>query len=249
MSRRRARTGVGVDGCRGGWVAVRLEADGGWRVELFRDAAALWRGVRDAPRILIDIPIGLRDRGSAERACDPAARRLLGRPRSSSVFRPPCRAVLGTASYADACRVSRRWTGLALSRQAWGIVPRIREIDLLLAETPSARRRLHEAHPELCLWALAGGAPMRAAKRTPAGYRERVRLLRRLEPRTGAILRFAERELRRSDAARDDVVDALALAVSALQPRLDRVPARPERDGRGLPMQIRHPRVILAGPL
>ena len=81
---------VGVDGCRAGWLAIGLETEGNWQVNMFSDVSRLWDYHRQASLILIDIPIGLKTGGKAERRCDPEARKLLG-PRRSSVFPAPCR--------------------------------------------------------------------------------------------------------------------------------------------------------------
>ena len=70
---------VGVDGCRAGWLAIGLETEGSWQVNTFPDVSSLWDHHRGASLILIDIPIGLKAEGKAERRCDPQARKLLVR--------------------------------------------------------------------------------------------------------------------------------------------------------------------------
>ena len=72
------------------------------------DVAAVL-AVPDVEVVAIDMPIGLSDDGA--RACDVAARRLLGRA-GSSVFPTPVRAVLATDDYAEARAVSRAATDL-----------------------------------------------------------------------------------------------------------------------------------------
>ena len=69
---------VGVDGCRAGWFAIGLDADNHWQIDIFPDVSSLWDHHRQASLILIDIPIGLKTDGSAERRCDPMVRKLLG---------------------------------------------------------------------------------------------------------------------------------------------------------------------------
>ena len=64
---------------------------------------------------------------------------MLGR-RASSVFSPPSRQVLGATCYEDV-----RAQGLSI--QAYGILPKIREVDRLM--TPELQKVIHEAHPEL----------------------------------------------------------------------------------------------------
>jgi len=231
---------IGVDGCPAGWVWIgRIE--GRWQAgiaEHLDDLAALLDGAVPA---LIDMPIGLVNSGPDERACDVAARALLRRPRASSVFRPPCRAALAAADYAGACAVNRRHTGVALSVQTWNILPKIRQLDNLLQRRPALRGRLREAHPEVCLHALAGGRGMAHNKRTADGRRERRELLRRLAPDAleaadGLLAATPRRRL-----AADDAIDAAALAVTAalLATRPVRtLPAVPARDALGLPMEM-----------
>ena len=93
---------LGVDGWRGQWVGARLD---GRRATLtvLADAAAVL-AEPDVEVVAIDMPIGLSDDGP--RACDLAARTLLGRA-GSSVFPAPLRPVLRCTSYEEACAVSR----------------------------------------------------------------------------------------------------------------------------------------------
>jgi predicted RNase H-like nuclease len=74
----------------------------------------------------IDIPIGLLE---GPRACDKAARKLLGQPRGSSVFPAPCRPALGPQTYAEASSINREKTMRGLSQQAWGVAPKIKQVD------------------------------------------------------------------------------------------------------------------------
>ena len=76
---------VGVDGCPGGWLAMAF--DGSSIEPHFHPTfSELVQRYSDVGCIAIDIPIGLSSTGA--RACDLAARRLLGR-RRSSVFPAP----------------------------------------------------------------------------------------------------------------------------------------------------------------
>jgi predicted RNase H-like nuclease len=151
----------------------------------------------------IDIPIGLPAVGS--RVCDQKARRLLG-TRRSSVFPAPVRAVLGTASYSEACAVSRAVSGKALSKQLYNIVGKTREVDGIAS--PLLQKRLFEACPELSFALMADGQPMRHPKRSAEGRADRVALLEQgLGLGTGFIAGQPP-----AAAAPDDVLDALALA-------------------------------------
>jgi len=80
---------AGVDGCRAGWVRFAVEVPSlATSVDVVDLAELLRNRPSDLACIGIDIPIGLID---GSRACDKAARKLLGQPRGSSVFAAPCR--------------------------------------------------------------------------------------------------------------------------------------------------------------
>jgi predicted RNase H-like nuclease len=159
---------LGVDGWRGAWVGALLDGRSVALLALPDVAAVL--AVPDVELIAIDMPIGLSDDGP--RACDIAARRLLGRARSS-VFPAPLRAVLGCANYADACAVSRTASGKALSVQAWNLVPAIRALDAALDDVPPGH--VLEVHPELAFRALDDR--VEAPKASARGLAQRVRAL------------------------------------------------------------------------
>jgi len=229
---------IGVDGCGGGWIAVSKSA-GELRYAIFATARELFRAYSTAERICIDVPIGLPWRRVPIRPCDRMARTILG-ARRSSVFPVPCRAALLADTFERAKRSNRKELGRALSRQAWGISPRIREVDRLLTGRLASRVEVREAHPEVCFWALAGRSPMKYSKKEKNGFRERLSLLTRFEP--GAeefVSRVLHQEPRRRVVA-DDVLDALVTFVTASTPRsrLGAICGTPATDERGLPMEM-----------
>lgn len=254
-------TFVGVDGCPQGWFAVAFPKLGEPTFGVFPNAEALWHEHARAELICIDIPIGLRqgeggphhdeglgnatasrnsrDNVGRERVCDTEARALLG-DRRSSVFPVPCREAVYAPTYKKACEISERLVGKRLSKQTWGIVPRIRQLDELLLADDAARARFREVHPELCFWAFAGGRPMRYHKSTEQGYLERASILEFVHPGAYDIIARALDAFTRSAVARDDVLDALSAAVTALAGpgNLATIPAHPETDAKGLPMQM-----------
>ena len=118
---------AGVDGCRGGWIVFKVALPNlAIAIELV-DLSSMLRGKPDDLALLaIDIPIGLLD---GSRACDKAARRILGQPRGASVFAAPCRASLSGKNHSDASAENSRITGKGLSQQAWGIAPKIMQVD------------------------------------------------------------------------------------------------------------------------
>lgn len=184
---------AGVDACRGGWIAVVLEAG------RFTDSistptfARLLDSVADARVVGVDIPIGLPNEGV--RAADFAARAFVG-PRRSSVFPTPPRAALLAASYAEA-----RGVLPSLSAQSFALGKKILEVEACVEE------RVIEVHPEVSFAALAG-QPLRHSKRSWNGQMQRRRLL------ASAGIELPD-ELTAGQAAADDVLDAAIAAWSA----------------------------------
>ncbi len=198
----------GLDGCRIGWVLVTTATTGEGKSSV--DVVTDLRGVisdLDSGRlaaVAIDVPIGLPDFGS--RACDIEARKLIG-PRRSSVFPAPSRAVLEARTYEDAMATSRAISGKGLSKQAFFILQKIREVDRLI--TPALQDSLVEMHPEVS-FALLAGQPMAYHKSRPEGRAERLELLRTVFP---DVDRHAARRI--AGTRPDDVLDAFVAAWSA----------------------------------
>jgi predicted RNase H-like nuclease len=234
---------AGVDGCKGNWLAVRIDDGARLSWNLFPTLTKLLDEWHDLWLVLVDVPIGLRsacDSASQRgpRRCDVDARRLLGRPRSSSVFPAPCREAIYAPDFAKAQALDRVVTGRSLSAQTWNIVRYIREADALLRSSESARRLIRETHPEVCFWALNRGDPLKHSKATAEGVRERLAVLGACGIDAAAVLRDVRGRIRaKTMVGDDDVLDALAAAVTALDPN-SLAPQPPETDAVGLPMEI-----------
>ena len=227
---------AGVDGCRAGWVVVVAHAVRSCMTPHLLVCRRFGEVLRASPPpavIAIDIPIGLLERPQrGGRVCDQEARRLLGR-RASSVFSPPSRQALRARNYSEVRRQG-------LSRQAFGILPKIREVDRLM--TSQLQWRVYEAHPELTFRALAG-RPMRYSKKTTQGRRERLTVLQNSWPKLAKLVRKTFKGWPRTQAAPDDLLDAAALALTArhlAQKKAVRLPQRPLRDRKGLRMEMWH---------
>lgn len=208
-------TAYGVDGCTAGWfvVIVPPTGDPDWRVvPVLRD---LIGSVEESDRIFVDIPIGLPD-GPDERECDLAARRELGKPRSSSVFRVPVREVLKAENYDQASKISRKATGKRVTKQSFAIFPKIEEVDTLLRCHPKARGVVREIHPEVCFAGLSGQA-MKHSKRKSSGFSERRSVLLNSWPEVEKLIDNALQGTLRKHVARDDVLDAAVAALTACQ--------------------------------
>ena len=232
---------LGFDGCRAGWVAARLNLSSG---EMTAFVVSAFEQLLNGPgakaaMIAVDMPIGLAETG--RRACESEARKLLSPYRHNSVFPTPRRPMLAFDAYEDANQWGKSQgadAGGGLSKQAWMITPKIREIDNVIK--PRDQRRLAEGHPEVAFWRLNGGAPCRHPKRKPEGAKERLALLRRHG--ISSAKRINEYLIKEFGAGvgADDVYDACALALTA-KARLEGNAIRlgdGAKDARGLLMEI-----------
>ena len=184
----------GVDGCRGGWLALSAALEGPvLEAELHADATSLLAGAWDLTAV--DMPIGLPE--AEPRACDREARRQLG-ARRSSVFAAPPRAALEARDHPHASALCRRALGVGMSLQSFHLLPKIRDLDRQLRTDPRLVPRVLEVHPELgfCLW--NGGVPLSHAKKSPEGRQQRLALVETLFPGAwGQVRRRFPRRLAR----------------------------------------------------
>ncbi|WP_181705016.1 DUF429 domain-containing protein [Chthonobacter rhizosphaerae] len=210
---------AGVDGCPGGWIAWLMDpADpAGAEIRVMPRLCALL-GDAGAPAVVaVDMPIGLPDRvGIGGRPAERAVRGFLG-ARQSSVFSVPSRSAVYAADYAEACAAALATSDppRKISKQAFHLFPKIREIDALLAGDPTLRTRVFEAHPEVAFAVLNGGRAMALPKKVkgavhPPGLDERRALLAALGLPAALLAGRPPR-----GAAADDLLDAAVCALVA----------------------------------
>jgi predicted RNase H-like nuclease len=179
---------AGIDGTKGGWVAVVLADDAFAGDHLIRPVETTFAELADAHVLAIDVPIGF-----GPRRADAAARRFLTGA-SSAVFTTPTRELLEMPF----------GPGLGVSAQAHALGPRILHITKLAQSDP----RLYEVHPEVSFRAMNDERPLGRRKKSAGGVLERVELLRQ----HGIDLTQLGES---ASAPVDDVLDAAAAAWSA----------------------------------
>ena len=179
---------AGVDGTKGGWVAIVLE-DGRFVGDLMlRPVETDFAELADAEVVAVDIPIGF-----GPRAADRVARAFLAGA-ASTVFPTPPRVVLEEPF----------GPGRGVSAQAHALGARIVHV----TELARRDRRFREVHPEISFRALNGGRPLGFRKKSAAGALRRLALLRAAGIE---LTELGEAGL----APLDDVLDAAAAAWSA----------------------------------
>jgi predicted RNase H-like nuclease len=237
---------AGVDGCRAGWIAVlmRIGDPTSARIAVAPTLAA----VVDAPErpavVAVDMPIGLPEhtKGSG-RVPEQLIRPLLGQ-RQSSVFAIPSRQSVYAADYGEACALALATSDppRKVSRQGFGIFPKIREIDALLRARPELMETIFEVHPELAFWALNDRQPLDQPKKVKGvPFEPGMRLRRALLKRSGLLAEALIGSPPPRGAAADDLLDALAGLTVALDLATgggQSFPDPPGRDAHGLPVAI-----------
>jgi predicted RNase H-like nuclease len=213
---------MGVDGRRGGWAVAVLTTTArrarpridwhsmpGQDGDGFAAVLALADRVR-AVAVGVDCPIGLPSHDW--RACDLAAKRVLGRA-SARVFLAPPREVLAAPTYAEARTLARELLdGRGVSAQTYGLRRIVLAVDDVLRSGHPGAPRVVEVHPELSFMAMTGRAPgdPLPSKKTPEGRAARLAAVGSWTSGAG-VTRVAELDVPDGD----DHLDALAAAWSA----------------------------------
>ena len=124
-------------------------------------------------------------------------------------------------------------------------MPKIREVDELMESRPEARERLLEVNIELLFWALNESHSMKHYKKTAQGFSERMELLNHWFPQSTDLYEDALSSYLRKHVSRDDIVDAMAAAISSFVTRgeLQEIPSERQIDLKGLPMRMVIPRL------
>jgi predicted RNase H-like nuclease len=242
---------LGLDWASKGWFGVVLRDDDSPQSDLYPSIQSVWKNHKDAERILIDIPIGLKDAG--KRACDVEAKEYLKPHRQNSVFPTPVRKAVDAKTLEGAKEINEQY-GFSITNQAWSIALRIREVDEFLDQNPEAIGVLRESHPEVCFAALNEDEPMEHGKNSDEGLESRQRVLFEEDESLEAVYDNAVETFidhpawarRMSKNAKDDVLDALVLAHTARMDdgNLRTLPEEPEHDStkeKPLPIEIVYP--------
>ncbi len=241
---------VGVDGCKGGWIAVsQTSTQDAPTVQVHRDFVSLVNVYALDATICVDMPIGLPDQTTVGGRGPEQIVRVFLKKRRSSVFSIPSRAAVYATSapfekgsyaqaHAKACRVAKQTSSppTGFSIQAFGIFPKIRELDIVLRADPALKGRIFESHPEFAFCTLNNGSEMQNSKATEAGIEERRNVLERFG--------FSQEFLRQPalpNSKIDDLLDACVMMLIARHIRSHTAqphPNPPSVDAYGIPMVI-----------
>ncbi|MBM7569263.1 DUF429 domain-containing protein [Paenibacillus sacheonensis] len=215
--------GIGIDGCRSGWVAVILDNSVS-NVQLITATTfnSLWSAINPKHNhdyILIDVPIGLPEgiigtnNTHLDRNCDYDCRKMLIGNRKSSVFGTPTRQATRSSTPSQ---TNLLINNKKLSKQSEGIIPKIREIDIFINSqlTGSIQDLMEESHPELCFQRFNNNLGLSYRKKRSIGRSERTNIL----INAGLTITNINNLLSHycfNSVAKDDILDAAILALTA----------------------------------
>jgi predicted RNase H-like nuclease len=218
---------LGLDGFRKGWVCAWIDEKGLHDFDYSKDVETLLQRISHQ-RAMIDIPIGLPDKGYRE--CDTQAAKELG----SSVFKGARRGVWAFSTYsnANAHYWSNEGPGKGISLQLWCVRDKIKQVDDIMV--PARQHVLCETHPELIFCKLSADVPL-DKKKSENGRSQRITILKKMG--FGRIEDMLK-ERRKTGIGRDDLIDACACALAARDAK--QALGNSARDARGLLMQMHY---------
>ena len=227
---------AGVEPCPGGWLVVSGKLQG---TNLFPQPPEIFKNFIEVldykptyDVIALHAPVGLPtspDPGG--RRCDREGRKMVGAARAAAVALAPTRSAVRARTFEEAWECN----GGQLSAILWASMPRIREVDEQIQ--PYWQRTVYEVNPELGFLRLNEESPLRFAKRSIIGLKERVQLLEENMPGAERIVHMKTPR----GARQRHVLDALAdlwTARRILSRSIVRIPDEPEWDDEGLRMEI-----------
>lgn len=148
---------IGLDGCKGGWIATVLDKEN-LRIEKYSDIQELVNANGDYDELLVDMVIGLPS--SLDELRPDAAARALIPGRTSTIFAVPSRQSVYADTREKIREANKNALGKDLPLQAIAIIPKMREIDEFLQSNKAHKNRLKESHPEVCFSRLNGAVVM-----------------------------------------------------------------------------------------
>lgn len=226
---------IGVDGCRGGWIAAVLNK-GKLEIEKFYKIEDMIKKYTHFNELLIDMPIGFASSADEIRP-DAAARKMIS-SRSPAIFSAPGRDSVYAVSEEEQIKKNKESLGKGLSRQTMAIIPKMRELDVFLQTNEEYKNVIKESHPEVCFARLNGSVVM-SKKSKADGLEERLCILRQYLPGFGKnIVLEKSKEFK---CNKDDIIDAVCLAVTgrlSAVGKAESIPEEPLKDRTGLRMQM-----------
>lgn len=231
---------IGVDGCKGGWIAAVLR-ENKVVIKKYESIHTLVSDYPEFDELFIDMVIGLPSTKEHIRP-DSAARKVI-KERASTIFPVPCRQAVYASTVAELYDENVRILGKKFTPLTVGIIPKMRELDEFLQANEKYKNKMKESHPEVCFSRL-NKETLLTRKVTIEGQKERIQVLSRfVETET---LEELTTRAKKFHCKVDDIIDAICLAVCARlagNGEYEVIPEDVMEDETGLLMQMTIPRI------
>jgi predicted RNase H-like nuclease/predicted house-cleaning noncanonical NTP pyrophosphatase (MazG superfamily) len=237
MHEKKKYISIGIDVCKGKWVAVAL-TEKGFEVNKFNNIEEICNKYEESDSIIVDIPIGLPENINDIRPEVEARKHLKGK--TSSIFNVPCRQAVYLIDYESANEKNREILGKGLAKQSFGIASKIKEVDNFLNNNPKWKNKLQEGHPEICFSKLNNGEVVIENKTKLEGQQIRLDILKKYYSDSHLVIAKYLKDVPARKKI-DDVIDALCLAVMGvigLENGFETIPKEPMEDVRDIRMQM-----------
>ncbi|MGL5978261.1 MAG: DUF429 domain-containing protein [Erysipelotrichaceae bacterium] len=198
--------GVGVDGCKGGWIVSRFD---GQRFYFEKINTIEQIDARYPDHVVcIDMIMGLPKDATTYRP-ERMAKQLLGK-RKRCMFDAPCRKAVYATSKEQAYDLQLEKMHQKLTPFGYHLIPKIKELDTWRKE--HSFKPWYEAHPELWFVQCLGDGI--ASKKSEEGCKQRYEYLTTLGELSSlaSLIQFAKRE----NVQVDDLLDAAILAYASI---------------------------------
>lgn len=227
---------VGVDGCKGGWVAASIN-NRQLYLKKYNDFSKMVFEIAQFDGMLVDMVMGLPSNiEQYEKRPDGIARKIV--PRTSTVFAVPSRQAVYEFTKEKQKEANLSAVGKSLSEQTIAIIPKMREVDEFLLSNEKYVNVIRESHPEACFARLSGGFLM-TKKSEKGGIADRVQVLSMFLQ--DLSVEYVRKFAKKLGCKPDDILDAICLAVTAnldAQGRTEIMPENPSTDDKGIKMQM-----------
>jgi len=237
---------AGVDWAGGNWLVIHFQEGDYHTTNLEPDFETIWQRYQDLDRIVIDVPIGLPDAETLTQReeLDSLARAVTGF--SSSVFpvvsREAAKLAANDESFETVNQRNEDDIGKGLTDQSYQLATTTGEVDAILRENNTARKKVIESHPEVCFRGFYS-QPLQHKKKSAAGFGERLQALGKYLEEPSILVKKCATDLigeaNSDDVGVDDVLDALALAVVAkAEDDFRFLPSNWDEDSAEIPMRM-----------
>ena len=132
--------------------------------------------------------------------------------RASTVFNAPTRDAVYSLDYDSAKLANLSVEGKSLSKQSFCITPKIKEVDQFVSLNSDLE--VIEGHPEVCFKFLNESKIVQSKKSSKVGIEERLSILENYNQKAPDLYRKILAQTLRKNVQRDDIVDAICLAVT-----------------------------------